>query len=117
MAMTIQSLAALLPQAWSGASSSQWRPENPAAGQCSVTALLVQELLGGEILKTRVGAAWHFYNRLDGVRHDLTDSQFAAPIRYDDVATDRTDTMTDTSPRQYAALHARALALLTERAA
>ncbi|HEY4254551.1 MAG TPA: hypothetical protein VGM87_25335 [Roseomonas sp.] len=117
MAVTVETLVALLPQAWSRDSSSQWQLKNPAAGQCGVTALLVQDLLGGEILKTRLGSAWHFYNRLDGRRHDLTESQFAAPIAYDDVATDWTDAMTDTSPRQYAALRARALALLAERAA
>ena len=45
-----------LTRAWSVETSSKWRRDNPACGQCSVTALVVQDLLGGEILKTNVGA-------------------------------------------------------------
>ena len=107
MIRDLDALRALLPLAWSGASSTQWRPENPACGQCSVTALLVQELFGGEFQKTRVGAAWHFYNRIGGARHDLTASQFAAPIAYDDAPSGRDEALCDTSPAQYAALRDR----------
>ena len=70
-------LAELLPAAWSSDSAGPWSADNPARGQCSVTALLVHDLFGGEIMKTRVGGAWHFYNRLDGRRIDLTAGQFA----------------------------------------
>lgn len=108
--MTPDALARMLPECWSRASSSKWRTENPAAGQCSVTAILVQELLGGDILKTRVGADWHFYNLLDGVRRDFTESQFALPITYDDTPSDRADALTDTSPEQYEALRSLVLA-------
>jgi hypothetical protein len=59
-----------------------WRPENPARGQCGVTALVVQELLGGELVlgevfveKTKVGH--HYWNRLpDGRDVDFTADQF-----------------------------------------
>ncbi|MGY5810181.1 YunG family protein [Rhizobium sp. LEGMi198b] len=44
----------------------------------------VQDLLGGEILKTEIAGACHFYNRVVGERFDLTASQFAAPIQYMD---------------------------------
>jgi len=108
--MTPDALARMLPDCWSPATSGKWRAENPAAGQCSVTAILAQELCGGEILKTRLGADWHFYNRFDGVRRDFTESQFDAPISYDDAPSDRADAMTDTSPEQYAALRSRVLA-------
>jgi hypothetical protein len=62
-----------------------WSPENPARGQCGVTALLVQDLLGGELLvadvthvdNTRQGI--HYWNRLaGGVEVDLTREQFTA---------------------------------------
>ena len=89
---------------WSSATSTLWRADNPAAGQCSVTALLLQEMLGGCILKTRVGSAWHYYNDLGDGRVDLTAAQFATPIAYDDLATDRMDAMSDTSEIQLAAL-------------
>lgn len=108
--MTPDALARLLPGCWSPASSTKWRVGNPAAGQCSATALLAHELLGGAILKTRVGADWHFYNLLDGVRRDFTESQFAVPIPYDDTPSDRAEAMTDTSPEQYEALRSRVLA-------
>jgi hypothetical protein len=39
-------------QAWSLESSSKWIANNPAAGQCGVTALVVQDRLGGDILRT-----------------------------------------------------------------
>lgn len=114
---SLDRLAALLPRAWSRDSAAQWRADNPAAGQCNVTAALAHDLLGGEILKTRIGTAWHFYNRLDGVRHDLTASQFAAPVAYDDLASSRAEAMAGISPAEYAALHTRVLALLAEGAA
>lgn len=61
-----------LRKAWSLSTSSQWTPNNPAAGQCNVTALLVHELFGGELLKTPLPAADHFYNRIEGRRYDFT---------------------------------------------
>ena len=78
-------LATVVQQCWSPATSPQWTTANPARGQCNVTALLVHTLLGGEILKTEALGGWHFYNRVDGQRHDLTASQFKAPIKYEDV--------------------------------
>jgi hypothetical protein len=79
----------------------QWRSDNPAAGQCSVTALVVQDELGGEILKTDVNGAWHFYNQIDGRRVDFTVSQFDSPIGYDDVTSNRLEALDDTSAAQY----------------
>jgi hypothetical protein len=93
-----------LMRAWSVETGSQWRRDNPACGQCSVTALVVQDLLGGEILKTKVAGAWHFYNRIDGRRWDLTVSQFSTPIGYDDLPCSRHEALADTSKQKYAIL-------------
>ncbi|HEX2113830.1 MAG TPA: hypothetical protein VHM01_05450 [Alphaproteobacteria bacterium] len=93
-----------LLKAWSADTSSKWRPDNPALGQCSVTALVLHDIYGGDILKTYVRGAWHFYNRIDGERYDLTVSQFAEPIVYDDIISNRSEALNDTSPEQYAAL-------------
>lgn len=93
-----------LRTAWSSRTASKWTSESPASGQCSVTALVVQDLLGGRILKTRVGASWHFYNEVHGGRLDLTESQFAEPICYDDMPATREETLGDTSHEQYRAL-------------
>src|SRR5262245_48087640 len=86
-----------LTKAWSSETSGKWQPDNPACGQCSVTALVVQDLLGGELLKTRIAGAWHFYNSIDGRRWDLTVGQFATPIGYDDVPSSRQEALADTS--------------------
>ena len=59
-----------------------WRPDNPARGQCGVTALVVQDLLGGDLVlgevyvaQARVGH--HYWNRLpDGRAVDYTADQF-----------------------------------------
>ncbi|QGN50510.1 hypothetical protein GKC29_29255 [Micromonospora sp. WMMC415] len=62
-----------------------WSPANPARGQCGVTALVLRELVGGELLLgpvlrrdgTRQGV--HYWNRLDGgIEVDLTREQFSA---------------------------------------
>ena len=107
----LAAVGATLPRAWSFDTSSRWTEENPARGQCSVTALVAGDLLGGDILRTRVGPNWHFYNRVGGVRLHLTAAQFGEPIPYDDAPSSRDEAMTDTSPEQYEAL-SRALARL-----
>ncbi len=60
-----------------------WRPDNPARGQCGVTALVIADLLGGDLLVgkvfTRDGTlqGYHWWNRLpDGTELDLTREQF-----------------------------------------
>jgi hypothetical protein len=37
----------VLRTCWSTATGGKWSPSNPAQGQCSVTALVVQDVLGG----------------------------------------------------------------------
>jgi hypothetical protein len=96
-----------LKQAWSPDTGRKWRRDNPACGQCSVTALVVQDQLGGDILKTDVGGAWHFYNYIDGLRWDLTVSQFDAPVGYEDLPSNRDEAFEDTSPERYETLKRR----------
>jgi hypothetical protein len=93
-----------LRQCWSRRSSSQWSPENPARGQCNVTALLVNDRFGGEILKTPVADQWHYYNRVDGRAYDFTLGQFTAPPAYMDLPSNRTEAMSGTTSEQYMAL-------------
>jgi hypothetical protein len=96
-----------LRPAWSTETSSKWRPDNPACGQCSVTALVVQDLLGGDILKTSVEGQWHFYNRVAGERLDLTEGQFEVSLEYQDLPSNRSEALEDTSMRQYEILKRR----------
>ena len=97
-------LFAALRTAWSAKSSSSWTPQNPAKGQCSVTSLVVQDIFGGEILSIRTPGGTHFYNKINGVRWDLTVSQFAAPIPFEDTQSSRDEAFGDTGPEQYAQL-------------
>ncbi|MGY4290051.1 MULTISPECIES: hypothetical protein [unclassified Bradyrhizobium] len=78
-------------KAWSLSTARQWTANNPAAGQCNVTALLIHELFGGDLLKTPLPAGDHFNNRIGGRRYDLTASQFDQPIVYLDVPANRAD--------------------------
>jgi hypothetical protein len=84
-------VARALRKSWSADTAKQWSEQRPAAGQCNVTALLVHDLFGGELLKTGLPGGDHFYNRIDGVRYDFTDCQFDAPIEYADASAARTD--------------------------
>jgi hypothetical protein len=68
--------------------------------------LLVDELFGGEILKTPLPEGDHFYNRIEGERVDLTESQFGAPVSYLDMASDRSEALAGTSASNYEALRA-----------
>jgi hypothetical protein len=62
----------------------EWTPANPSRGQCAVTALVVHDLLGGQLLEAEVRnpdgsqQGFHYWNRLAGVDVDLTRDQFTS---------------------------------------
>ena len=100
----VQAVRAALSTAWSARSSSKWTADAPAVGQCSPTALVVQERFGGAILKTPFQGAWHFYNWIGGQRFDFTAEQFdVAPVYEDNPAT-RDEVLRDCTEEQHAAL-------------
>ncbi|NUW33203.1 hypothetical protein HTZ77_17445 [Nonomuraea sp. SMC257] len=85
--LNVELLRPLLRAAWGPdtcdpAGREQWRPDNPARGQCGTTALVVQDLLGGDLILAEVqvdGAKVgnHYWNRLpDGTEVDLASDQF-----------------------------------------
>jgi hypothetical protein len=90
-------LYTILRRSWSRETGGKWLASNPARGQCSVTAIVAQDLLGGDILKTEIGGQWHFYNLINGRRWDLTVSQFDTPIGYADLPSSRKEALSDTS--------------------
>lgn len=104
MAPVSNELEDRLKAAWSVETATIWTRDNPALGQCSVTALVVNDLLGSRILKTRVGSTYHFYNLIDDARVDLTSSQFGEQIAYEDLPASRNDAFRDTTFKQYQAL-------------
>jgi hypothetical protein len=62
--------------------SQEWTPESPSRDQCGMTALVVQDILGGDLVLAEVHVAGakvghHYWNRLpDGSDVDLTGDQF-----------------------------------------
>ena len=53
-----------------------WSREVPSYGQCAITAMLVYDMFGGELYRTKDHG--HYYNRIDGHWVDLTAHQFWA---------------------------------------
>lgn len=77
----------LIEQGWfAGTSSNEnWSYDLPEAGQCAVTALIVQDILGGELHRALVNGESHYWNQLDdGTVIDLTRSQFTTPLVIED---------------------------------
>ena len=52
----------------------RWSPGCPEFGQCAVTSLVVQDILGGDIVKCT--HMHHYFNVVGGVVIDLTKSQW-----------------------------------------
>lgn len=86
-AITLADLDAAVRAAWSRETAEHpeaWSEDNPALEHCGVTALVVRELLGGEILVAGVvldgrRTCRHAWNRLpSGLVLDLTREQFRA---------------------------------------
>lgn len=86
--LTLQALEAAIRAGWGPdvcedpADRPLWSPANPARGQCGPTALVVNDLLGGDLcvaeVRLRDGSqrGFHWWNRLAGVDIDLTREQF-----------------------------------------
>lgn len=86
---TLAAIAAAVRAGWSAGTCSPddverepWSADNPAWGHCDITALVVQDLMGGELM---VGEVWldgeqhgfHTWNVLPGgIQLDLTREQF-----------------------------------------
>lgn len=87
-------LAAVLNNAWSEKTSAApegWTLRNPAYGQCAVTALVVQDHLGAEILHCHATTpdgvtVSHYLNEIDGAPVDFTASQFPPGTKFSDPA-------------------------------
>lgn len=83
MTPSIHRLKRIFEKAWTRETSSDpdWSPENPALGQCAVTACVVQDVIGGDIVWCDVAlpggkTVSHYFNRVNGQDVDLTRQQF-----------------------------------------
>jgi len=100
IAWTLTDIENALRESWAAdtcspddAARASWGPDNPAWGHCDITAIVVHDLLGGDVV---VGHVWsgderhgfHWWNRLPGgVEVDLTREQFrngqrVVPVRF-----------------------------------
>jgi hypothetical protein len=85
---SISALAEVLPLAWSADTAwiDDWQAGNPARGQCGSTALVLQDLCGGDLVHGivhdgRRAHIVHYWNVLDAGPIDLTWTQFGAAAR------------------------------------
>jgi hypothetical protein len=68
--------------------STSGRPYNSNYEKASLISLLIHDIFGGEILKTRLKKGWHFYNRVEGKRFDFTGSdisKYADDTKFEDI--------------------------------
>jgi hypothetical protein len=106
-------LAQELRETWSADTSVDpvgWSAVNPAWGQCAITALLVQDIAGGTLLRCRIGGVSHYFNRLsDGEVVDLTREQFPSDAAMSEVEESSRDYVTsfEQTRRRYARLRRR----------
>lgn len=88
MKPTIQELSAALQASWgpdTAYSSEEWSHNNKARGQCVVSSLVVQDYLGGDLIRYEINDdqlhETHYVNKLpDGTVIDTTASQYSTPV-------------------------------------
>lgn len=120
--MNLKTLEKCLLQSWSAETAQgEWTPECPSLNQCAITALVVQDYFGGDLLRCKMtNGNSHYWNRLpDGTEVDLTEDQFnfieAKPLKDDFVirARDYVLSFPETA-RRYALLKEKVACLLSE---
>ena len=83
--MEIEKLKQLLLYSWeketcSPGLRSKWSEENPSLGQCAITALIVNDIFGGKIMRCMASSGSHYYNLINDKLVDLTVEQFLGEI-------------------------------------
>lgn len=82
--MEISKLEQALMASWDNGTTSDpalWTKQNPSWGQCAVTALVVNDYLGGKLVWANAVLPdgkniSHYFNNIDGNEIDLTRKQF-----------------------------------------
>jgi hypothetical protein len=88
MKPTLQELSEALQASWgadTAYNSEEWSQENKARGQCVVSSLIVQDYLGGDLIRYEINKdqlhETHYMNQLfDGTVIDTTASQYTSPV-------------------------------------
>jgi hypothetical protein len=94
----------ILQECWSKGTSPLYEPGKPARGQCCVTALVMNDLFGGEILKTPVNSHWHFYNSFMGTAYDFTRADSSPDSDFQHIPSNWDEAMEETSPSHFECL-------------
>ena len=101
----------------------RWSLANPSRGQCGPTALVLNDLLGGDLCVAEVRLpdgsrqGFHWWNRLAGVDVDLTSEQFdAGELVQEPRVLTRPPGPLKRGEEQYRLLRARVLAALSATA-
>ena len=87
--VTFDALQAAIRQSWGletcdPTDAGEWTPANPSRGQCAVTAMVVHDVFGGQLLEAEVHVqdgsrqGFHYWNRLADGDVDLTRDQFTS---------------------------------------
>jgi hypothetical protein len=65
--------------------SDEWSQQKPSKGQCAISSIAIQDLLGGDIAKIRLpDGQSHYFNLIGGNIYDITDDQFGDAIEYNE---------------------------------
>jgi len=93
--MKISELKRIIEMSWSKEtcypmSCDVWSIDNPSLGQCAITALVVNDFLGGKIMRCMCGEVSHYYNIINGEVVDLTKEQFNGLVPDYDNSIERT---------------------------
>ena len=83
--MEIECLKILLNNAWKQDTCSpelrnEWSEDNPSLGQCAITALIVNDIFGGKIMRCMASSGSHYYNLINDKIIDLIIEQFQGEI-------------------------------------
>ena len=81
--LDIDYLEGIIRESWCKETSTDpehWTEENPAWGQCAVTALVVNDYCSGKLVWAQAQAGdegySHYFNLIDGEEYDLSREQF-----------------------------------------
>jgi len=79
--MILNEVRVMLEKSWTKETCSMglkdsWTKDNKALGQCAVTTLIVNDFLGGKIMRCMCETGSHYYNLINNEVVDLTKSQF-----------------------------------------
>lgn len=82
--MELNELEEIIRKCWckeTSADMQNWTEENPAWGQCAVTALVVNDYFGGKLLWAEAELPdgikiSHYFNEINGYQVDFTSCQF-----------------------------------------